>query len=493
MDNSEKTQAKPKNGQLLIVDDEIVFLKLLVRIFENHYEVKSATSGEDALLLLKNGFNPGVILSDQIMPNMKGSEFLEASMAIVPNAIRIILTGHTDPKEIIACINQGHAYMYLTKPFAEIQLVQSVKVAFDQFYAAQKNKKLITELKNQMNELNAKNTKLNKLMQDNRNLFTQTLHSITGMLNHNETYYFRPHAKNVASIAKAIAEEIELSPESVALIALSSLLINIVYYNMPKKFILNEYNDLSNDFEKNKYIEIFMNSVGILGKIDSLQKHGAVLSQIWEHHDGSGVPKKISGTTLTKEAQIITIANFYHNSVYKIRYDDLREFEKNGYLIQSKEVTRQRHDETIKQLYRRANWYDLDLFNAFHNIVKIRKIPEVIPIAETLTCITNDKLCESGFSREDLINNKPQKPIIIEEDSQDSSIPQREQNKFIEKDIQVARLEPGMVVGQNVVTKNGMLIIRQDNTLDENTVKNIQHLEATGMLPKSITIMVSNE
>ena len=139
MENTNTTKTISKNkGKLLIVDDEIVFLKLLVRIFENHYDVKSATSGEDALQLLKNGFDPGVILSDQMMPNMKGSEFLESSMAFVPNSMRIILTGHTDPKEIIACINQGHAYMYMTKPFAEIQLVQAVKIAFDQYNATQK-------------------------------------------------------------------------------------------------------------------------------------------------------------------------------------------------------------------------------------------------------------------------------------------------------------------------------------------------------------------
>ena len=314
-----------------------------------------------------------------------------------------------------------------------------------------KNKKLILELKNQMNELNLKNTKLNRLMQENRSLFAQTIHSLTGMLNNNESYYFQPHAKNVAAIAKAVAEEIEMSKESVSLIALSSLLINLVYHNMPKKYLLNEPNELSTDKDRSKYFEMFVQAITIITKIDSLQKHGIVLSQIWEHHDGTGAPKQISGSAFSKEAQIIAIANFYHNSVYRIKFEDLGTFESVGFLSQTKEITRQRHDETIKQLYRRANWFDYDLFNAFQNITKVRKISELVPSTETLSCITIDKLYEEGFSVEDL-NPKPKQRHNSEENDA-FPIAEKKKAQFIEKEIQVSRLLSGMVVGQNVVAK----------------------------------------
>jgi response regulator RpfG family c-di-GMP phosphodiesterase len=55
------------------------------------------------------------------MPGIQGSEFLQKSIQYVPLATRVIITGHTNPKDIIEAINQAHAYMYMTKPLKKFK------------------------------------------------------------------------------------------------------------------------------------------------------------------------------------------------------------------------------------------------------------------------------------------------------------------------------------------------------------------------------------
>jgi len=59
--------------------------------------------------------------------------------------------------------------------------------------------------------------------------------------------------------------------------------------------------------------------------------------------------------------------------------------------------------------------------------------------------------------------------------------------------IKIEQLKPGMIVAQNIVTRKGILVVRQDNVLTAKLVSNIQQLESTGMLSSYITIMVPKE
>lgn len=109
---------------MLLVDDEEDILETLRRLLEDDYDLVLATSGAEALETLKKNPDTVVIMSDQRMPGMTGTEMLAKSQAIVPDAIRIILTGYTDIKNLIDAINKGHVYQYITKPFefAEINV-----------------------------------------------------------------------------------------------------------------------------------------------------------------------------------------------------------------------------------------------------------------------------------------------------------------------------------------------------------------------------------
>lgn len=119
---------------LLAVDDESDNLDALERIFRKRYRFLRASSGVEALALLANNSRVDVIISDQRMPQMTGVEFLEKTLTTHPKTVRILLTGYTDIDSIIAAVNQGHIFRYITKPWDTTDLSNSVEQAMD-YYA----------------------------------------------------------------------------------------------------------------------------------------------------------------------------------------------------------------------------------------------------------------------------------------------------------------------------------------------------------------------
>ncbi|MEM1169685.1 MAG: response regulator [Cyanobacteria bacterium P01_H01_bin.35] len=119
---------KPK---ILVVDDEPDNLDLLYRTFFRDYKVLRAESGPEALEILEKSGVVAVIISDQRMPKMSGTEFLSLTADQYPDTIRIILTGYTDVEDLVEAINSGKVFKYLTKPWNAEELKALVKQAVD--------------------------------------------------------------------------------------------------------------------------------------------------------------------------------------------------------------------------------------------------------------------------------------------------------------------------------------------------------------------------
>ncbi|MBE6091374.1 MAG: PAS domain S-box protein [Clostridium beijerinckii] len=145
-----KTDSKDKKYTILLIDDELANLEALTRLLEEEYDVIKAENGFEALNILKDescSKKINLIISDQRMPGMTGVKLLKQTISIVPNAIRIILTGFMDVKDIIDSINEGHIYKFLLKPLEADELLISVKRALETYELKMKNIKLIDELK----------------------------------------------------------------------------------------------------------------------------------------------------------------------------------------------------------------------------------------------------------------------------------------------------------------------------------------------------------
>ena len=115
---------------LLLLDDESNVLRSLVRLFRRDgYRLLTASSVREAFDLLAN--NPvQVIVSDQRMPDMNGTEFLERVRDLYPGTIRMVLSGYTDLAMITDAINRGAIYRFLTKPWNDDELREHIRDAF---------------------------------------------------------------------------------------------------------------------------------------------------------------------------------------------------------------------------------------------------------------------------------------------------------------------------------------------------------------------------
>ena len=127
---SQKPSKKPR---ILVVDDEPDKLNLLYRTFRRNFKVLRALSGIEALDLLEKEGEVAVIISDQRMPEMKGTEFLSKTVTDFPNTVRMILTGFTDVEDLVEAINAGQVYRYITKPWDPDDLQQLVDRASDTY------------------------------------------------------------------------------------------------------------------------------------------------------------------------------------------------------------------------------------------------------------------------------------------------------------------------------------------------------------------------
>ncbi|MBJ7308775.1 EAL domain-containing protein [Rugamonas sp. CCM 8940] len=117
---------------LLILDDEVNIVKALARTLRpDGYRILTANNAAEALALL--ALHPvQVVLSDQRMPEMSGTEFLSRVKALYPETIRIILSGYTDLESVIDAINRGAVYRFFTKPWNDELLRNCIGEAFQQ-------------------------------------------------------------------------------------------------------------------------------------------------------------------------------------------------------------------------------------------------------------------------------------------------------------------------------------------------------------------------
>jgi len=114
--------------KVLCVDDEPSLLRSLRWLLRREFDVAVASSGREALALLAaDRFD--VVLSDQRMPGMCGSEFLSLAQQVSPLTVRLLLTGYADFSAVVAALNEGDVFRYISKPWDDNKLVRCVQEA----------------------------------------------------------------------------------------------------------------------------------------------------------------------------------------------------------------------------------------------------------------------------------------------------------------------------------------------------------------------------
>ena len=115
--------------KILIVDDQPFVLNTLEKILKlGPYKVVSALSGPEGLAVLEQ--EPvDLVISDERMPGMAGSEFLAIVRQRWPRTVRVMLTGYASLATAVRAINEGEIFRFLTKPIKSQELHDMVRDA----------------------------------------------------------------------------------------------------------------------------------------------------------------------------------------------------------------------------------------------------------------------------------------------------------------------------------------------------------------------------
>ena len=353
--------------QILFVDDELKVLDGLrrtLRHMRGQWEMRFARSGEEAMEMLTQPPLPDLILCDIMMPGLDGFDILEKlrqnpATALIPF---IFLTGKADKADMRQGMELG-ADDYLTKPFTNEELINAIN-------ARLKRKAIIIEqYQDKMREVSEATKQENKFLQSELqnsnkngggNLY-EFVHTISNIIDSCEKYYYTNHAKTVAIIARALANSMKIDAEAISNLVVAALLHDVGKIGMTDELIALDPKDMR-PAELSIYKNHVDNGLRLLDSLSGLDRIRLIIAQHHENFDGSGFPSRLVGEKICTEAQILSIANIYHNKVYKMQYP----ISKSSALL---------HGEAMLYLRIKASWYQPDVLEAFVELAISGKCP----------------------------------------------------------------------------------------------------------------------
>ncbi len=186
---------------------------------------------------------------------------MHEARSLAPDAVRILLTGYADIEASIAAINRGAIFRYLTKPWDDEALLQSISEAVKNYLLVSENKRLNALVLKQKNELHDWNQRLKQRVLDQtaqirargdeiaeshhqlQQSFNNTIEILTGLIEMRD-HRTLGHSRNVAELVAVMAKRLNLSEENQYKIHTAGLLHDIGKIGMPDKVILQNIGDL---------------------------------------------------------------------------------------------------------------------------------------------------------------------------------------------------------------------------------------------------------
>ena len=145
---------------ILFVDDEDSILRSLQRTLRKEpYRVLTAGSGREGLDLLRSG-PVELVVSDQRMPEMTGTQFLQQVQELSPRSVRVILSGYAEAHIIVEAINSGGIYRFIAKPWNDEELKTTLRQCLEHYRIREENQRLSELSARQVRDLERLNQRL---------------------------------------------------------------------------------------------------------------------------------------------------------------------------------------------------------------------------------------------------------------------------------------------------------------------------------------------
>lgn len=279
---------KDKKHTILAVDDEQNNLALIQRTLRHDYNILLASNGEEALEIVRNyGDEISLIVSDQKMPIMEGTEFFKLITGKYPDIVKVLLTGHSNLDILVDAINECHLFQYIMKPFEPEQLCTIVETGIKRYERC---------------------TSKPQVLKDLSELFYKTIKSIAFALDAKDKYT-HGHSMRVTLYSLALAKLLDLPDSLLEEIETAGLLHDIGKIAIPEKILLKPGKLTAEEYD-------IIKTHPELGEklVVSIEKLKLVSNWLKSHHeryDGTGYPDGLAGEHIPVSSRIIAIADTY--------------------------------------------------------------------------------------------------------------------------------------------------------------------------------------
>ena len=147
-----------KKANIVLIDDEIAILNGIKSLLRRYYNVYTFTNPVEALSYI-DSHEVDLLITDEMMPEMKGSDLVRIVNEKHPDICQIILSGHSEKENIAKAINSGRIFAFLFKPTDNSQLMQAISRGLE-------SKKMRYEIKEKNEQLEKSNKNLEQTVKD---------------------------------------------------------------------------------------------------------------------------------------------------------------------------------------------------------------------------------------------------------------------------------------------------------------------------------------
>lgn len=312
---------------ILIVDDETSVLSSLRRLFRGkRYEI--ITESDPANALARIDKEPiDLIISDMRMPQISGTDVLRHAATRQPDSVRVLLTGYADLEDAIEAVNTGGIFRYLTKPWNNQEIIETVESGLYVRELEARNRDLADELSRQNEALKDLTAILAGRVRNRNRTFEADLKTLTDLsarLDSDMTALLRmtvgliEHAmgeaygqtSRAAKLARALAGAAQCNQDLVRHIGDAALLHELSNPYMEIELLQKPEASLSKDERKMLEAHAQLTECA-LGQITRFQESAKLIRHMHEHFDGCGGPDHLSRIAIPLGSRILSVACAY--------------------------------------------------------------------------------------------------------------------------------------------------------------------------------------
>ena len=333
--------------RLLVIDDNPEVLKLMMLLLSDEFDLDFASSGEAALVLLRDRA-PDLVLSDVMMPGMDGQTLCrkiksDDSLRHIP----VILVTARSGSEMLAEGIEAGADDYIAKPFDSVELKARIRSLL-RMRQAEAELALVNQ------NLKVRTT---DLVERQRALFLSMIKSLVSALDAKDKYT-RDHSTRVTEFTLRIAEKMGLNERELKDLELASILHDVGKIAVPEK-ILNKRGRLTD--EEFAYIkEHPVVGENILKPIIELQQVANVVRHHHERYDGQGYPDGLKSLEIPIGSRIMAVADTYDSITSDRPYRNADS-----------------HNSAVKEIIKRSGaQFDPEVVGFFLEVAKTFVVPE---------------------------------------------------------------------------------------------------------------------